>query len=89
MTTLSPITREPPTRVTSPAGLQTAGVSLTPRQYEVLALSIDYYQGKQIADRLGICPARVHECLRAVAKKFKAHSRGELLRRARLQGIGS
>lgn len=62
---------------------------LTSRELQVLALRCDFYSGEEICARLGIGRTRVHQLTQNAMRKFSARTRGELLRIARLHGVGA
>lgn len=61
--------------------------NLTDREREILAMRVDYYSRKEIANRLEISMKTVNKHLQNVRTKFAARSCGEMLRWARLTGI--
>ncbi len=82
----------PPSGAPQPAACGPAffrPVRLTPQQYKVVALKCSYYTQTEIAAQLGVSKAWVGEILRCARKKFGAVSTGEMLRLARLRGIGA
>lgn len=56
---------------------------LAPRLEQTLAALLEGDSEKQVAARLGIAPATVHDYVKAIHRHFGVHSRGELLARAR------
>jgi DNA-binding CsgD family transcriptional regulator len=52
---------------------------LPPRLHQTLAALRAGDSEKQVADRLGISPSTVHDHVKALHRRFGAHSRGELL----------
>lgn len=56
---------------------------LPPRLRQTLAALEDGDSEKQVAARLGLSPATVHDYVKAVYRHFRVHSRGELLARTR------
>lgn len=63
--------------------------NLTPRERQVLALAVDYYRARDIAQRLYMSESLVSLYLKSIRRKFGAISTGEMLRRARNAGIGT
>lgn len=57
---------------------------LPPRLEQTLAALLEGDSEKQVAARLGIAPATVHDYVKAIHRHFGVHSRGELLARTRL-----
>lgn len=60
---------------------------LSPRERQVVALKRSFYETKEIAAQLGISTHTVFSNLDKARHKFSACSMGELLRRAKLQGL--
>lgn len=64
-------------------GLQTNGVSLTPRMRSVLALLAEGYGNKEIAARLNMAEPTVSFHLRGLRERLGVHNNRETLKRAR------
>jgi two-component system, LuxR family, response regulator FixJ len=65
----------------------TLPADLSKRERQVLAMRVDYFGQREIAEKLRISAKTVQIYLGRARLKFQARSMGEMLRRARLAGI--
>ncbi|WP_037681509.1 LuxR C-terminal-related transcriptional regulator [Streptomyces griseus] len=65
----------------------TAGISLTPREVDVLACVAEGTTNAVAAQRLGLRPETVKGYLRSAMRKLGAHTRGEAVAAARRAGV--
>ncbi|MFF3334839.1 LuxR C-terminal-related transcriptional regulator [Streptomyces sp. NPDC002888] len=69
------------------AGSPTVGISLAPREVDVLACVAEGATNAVAAQRLGLRPETVKGYLRSVMRKLGAHTRGEAVAAARRAGV--
>ncbi|MFP1625015.1 response regulator transcription factor [Streptomyces sp. 5K101] len=69
------------------AGAAAAGISLAPREVDVLSCVASGATNAAAAERLGLKPETVKAYLRSAMRKLGAHSRGEAVAAARRGGV--
>ncbi len=69
------------------AGEHYAGVSLSPREKEILSLLAEEYSNKEIAEKLFVSPSTVHSHRSNLMNKLGLSNRRELIQYARQQGL--